>query len=333
MKKVTISDVAKRAGVSTATVSYVINNSRSVSDETANAVFRAIEELNYTPDMLAKSFRTGKKQMIGFIMPDISNRFYATIVECVEEIALQQGYRLVIANTKENPDREMEQIRYLSNGMVDGLIVASTMKSSQELKAAIPKGLPVVLIDRTFPDTYWDSVIISNYQSVYNATLSLQERGHKKIGYIAGIPHISTSVDRLQGYRDAMAQAELPVEEGFVQFGDSMEKSARLCVAKLLELGCTALIASNGIMSIDTIYYCDMNHIHIPKDLDLVCFNEYPAIMHTPDIGYIYQPVAEMGRCVATQILARINEMTSPIKEVVLLSTFLDASHPPLSAL
>ena len=123
--KVTISDVAKLAGVSTATVSHTINNTRYVSNETKEKVYRAIEELGYTPDASARSFRTGKKKIIGFIVPDIANKFFATMIESVEKYLSANGYQLIIANTRENMDREETNIRLLTAGLVDGLLVAA----------------------------------------------------------------------------------------------------------------------------------------------------------------------------------------------------------------
>ena len=122
--KVTISDVARLAGVSTATVSHTINSTRYVSGETKEKVYRAIAELGYTPDASARSFRTGKKKTIGFIVPDISNKFFATMIESVENYLSAHGYHLIIANTKENPEREETNIRLLSAGLVDGLRAA-----------------------------------------------------------------------------------------------------------------------------------------------------------------------------------------------------------------
>ena len=144
--KVTISDVAKLAGVSTATVSHTINNTRYVSNETKEKVYRAIEELGYTPDASARSFRTGKKKIIGFIVPDIANKFFATMIESVEKYLSANGYQLIIANTRENMDREETNIRLLTAGLVDGLLVASTMSEPpyvSSLRVEVPDGVVV----------------------------------------------------------------------------------------------------------------------------------------------------------------------------------------------
>jgi LacI family transcriptional regulator len=140
--KVTISDVAKLAGVSTATVSHTINNTRYVSGETKEKVYQAIQELGYTPDASARSFRTGKKKTIGFIVPDISNQFFATMIESVERYLAAQGYHLIVANTNEDIEREETNIRLLSAGLVDGLLIASTMDDFQAAGRADPRGIP-----------------------------------------------------------------------------------------------------------------------------------------------------------------------------------------------
>ena len=187
--KVTISDVAKLAGVSTATVSHTINNTRYVSNETKEKVYRAIEELGYTPDASARSFRTGKKKIIGFIVPDIANKFFATMIESVEKYLSANGYQLIIANTRENMDREETNIRLLTAGLVDGLLVASTMDDFQRFDALIPAGFPVVLVDRIFETKKYSSVCVSNFQPIYRSVCRLAGKGDQRIGIIGGLQH------------------------------------------------------------------------------------------------------------------------------------------------
>ena len=179
--KVTISDVARLAGVSTATVSHTINNTRYVSGETKEKVYQAIAELGYTPDASARSFRTGKKKTIGFIVPDISNKFFATMIESVENCLSAHGYHLIIANTKEDMDREENNIRLLSAGLVDGLLIASTMDDFQRFDSLIPAGFPVVLVDRTFDVKKYSSICVSNFRPIYRSVCRLAGKGAKRI--------------------------------------------------------------------------------------------------------------------------------------------------------
>ena len=185
--KVTISDVAKLAGVSTATVSHTINSTRYVSGETKEKVYKAIAELGYTPDASARSFRTGKKKTIGFIVPDISNKFFATMIESVENYLSSHGYHLIIANTKENPEREETNIRLLAAGLVDGLLIASTIEDFSRFESLIPAGFPVVLVDRTFDVKRFPSVCVSNFQPIYRSVCRLAGKGDKRIGIIGGL--------------------------------------------------------------------------------------------------------------------------------------------------
>ena len=212
--KVTISDVARLAGVSTATVSHTINNTRYVSAETKDRVYRAIAELGYTPDASARSFRTGKKKTIGFIVPDISNKFFATMIESVETCLSAQGYHLIIANTKESMEREESSIRILTAGLVDGLLVASTMESFERLDGLVPAGFPVVLVDRTFEEKKYASVCVSNFQPIYRSVCRLAARGCRRVGIIGGIPRLSTTRERISAYREAAADCGLTMDPG-----------------------------------------------------------------------------------------------------------------------
>ena len=191
--KVTISDVAKLAGVSTATVSHTINNTRYVSSETKEKVYRAISELGYTPDASARSFRTGKKKTVGFIVPDIANKFFATMIESVETCLAAHGYHLIIANTKEDMDREETNIRLLTAGLVDGLLIASTMDDFQRFDQLIPAGFPVVLVDRVFDSQKYSSVSVSNFQPIYRSVCRLAGKGDRRVGIIGGLPRLSST--------------------------------------------------------------------------------------------------------------------------------------------
>ena len=253
--KVTISDVARLAGVSTATVSHTINSTRYVSNETKEKVYQAIKELGYTPDASARSFRTGKKKTVGFIVPDISNKFFATMIETVENHLSAHGYHLIIANTKEDPDREETNIRLLTAGLVDGLLIASTMDDIDRFESLIPAGFPVVLVDRTFDVKKFSSVCVSNFQPIYRSVCRLAGKGSRRIGIIGGLPRLSSTKERISAYEQAVADCGLPQDSALIRYGDSMENSARACLDELLEQSCDAVIVCQGLMAAETISY------------------------------------------------------------------------------
>ncbi len=323
--KVTISDVARLAGVSTATVSHTINNTRYVSNETKEKVYQAIAELGYTPDASARSFRTGKKRTIGFIVPDIANKFFATMIEAVENYLSAHGYQLIIANTKENMEREETNIRLLTAGLVDGLLIASTMEDFQRFDALIPAGFPVVLVDRTFPVKKYSSICVSNFQPIYRSVCRLAGKGDRRIGIIGGLPRLSTTTERISAYQQAMADCGLPEDPELIRYGDSMEKSAAGCLEDLLERKCDAIIVCQGLMASETIIYLHQKGIQLAQDIDLVSFVDYDSdvyALYADQMDTIIQPVEELGEAAGEQILRRVEEPDAPIFEKVLTSAY-----------
>ena len=329
--KVTISDVARLAGVSTATVSHTINNTRYVSGETKEKVYQAIAELGYTPDASARSFRTGKKKTIGFIVPDISNKFFATMIESVENCLSAHGYHLIIANTKEDMDREETNIRLLTAGLVDGLLIASTMDDFQRFDQLIPAGFPVVLVDRVFDGQKYSSVSVSNFQPIYRSVCRLAGKGARRVGIIGGLPRLSTTKERISAYQQAVADCGLPADESLILYGNSMENSVQSCLDQLLERGCDAVVVCQGLMAAETISYLHMKDIQLGKDIDLVSFVDYDYDfyqLYSDRMDSIVQPVQEMGTAAGEQILRRVEDPEAPIFEKVLTSSYHPHDNP-----
>ena len=323
--KVTISDVARLAGVSTATVSHTINNTRYVSGDTREKVCQAIRQLGYTPDASARSFRTGKKKAIGFIVPDISNKFFGTIIESAENYLSTQGYRLIIANTKENMEREETNLRLLTAGLVDGLLIASTMDDFRRLNGLIPAGFPVVLVDRTFEGQSYHSVSVSNFQPIYRSVCRLAAQGKRRVGILGGLPRLSTTKERIAAYRAAMADCGLPLDEELILYGDSMENSAPPCLDLLLERGCDAILVCQGLMASVTIAYLRGKGIQPRRDLSLVSFVDYDTRAYEfyyDQVDRIVQPVEELGKIAGEQILLRVEKPEVPVAERVLTSVY-----------
>ncbi len=323
--KVTISDVARLAGVSTATVSHTINNTRYVSGDTREKVCQAIRQLGYTPDASARSFRTGKKKAIGFIVPDISNKFFGTIIESAENYLSTQGYRLIIANTKENMEREETNLRLLTAGLVDGLLIASTMDDFRRLNGLIPAGFPVVLVDRTFEGQSYPSVSVSNFQPIYRSVCRLAAQGKRRVGILGGLPRLSTTKERIAAYRAAMADCGLPLDEELILYGDSMENSAPPCLDLLLERGCDAILVCQGLMASVTIAYLRGKGIQPRRDLSLVSFVDYDTRAYEfyyDQVDRIVQPVEELGKIAGEQILLRVEKPEVPAAERVLTSVY-----------
>lgn len=323
--KITISDVARLAGVSTATVSHTINSTRYVSSDTKEKVYQAIKALGYTPDASARSFRTGKKQTIGFIVPDISNRFFGTMIESAENYLSAQGYHLIISNTKENMDREETNLRLLTAGLVDGLLIASTMDNFRRLDSLIPVNFPVVLVDRTFETRKYSSVTVSSADSIYRSVCCLADRGKRRIGIIGSLPRLSTTQERVAAYRAAMAARGLEQNDALIRYGDSMEDSVPHCLDQLLEQGCDAILVCQGLMASVTIAYLLGKGIYPHQDLEVVSFVDYDTRAYEfyyNQVDRIIQPVEELGRAAGEQILLRVEHPDAPVLEKVLTSVY-----------
>lgn len=322
--KTNMRDVARHSGVSIATVSHVLNQTRHVSAETTRRVMASVKELGYVPNSLARSFKMGKRNLIGCIIPDISNHFWSMIIDEIETYLAAQGFHLIIANTKEDEQRELDSIALLSSGIVDGLIIASTLTDGQRIRQVLPEGFPVVFIDRTLPDLPFDSdcITISNYESIFQGVTHLIKRGHRNIGYVSDLSRLSTAQERLHAYHDAMAENHLPVSPEMVRESNSAAANAMTPAIKLLRQGCTALVISNNVMAMDILSYLFREYPGDSRRIEVLGYQESSRdIYMMQPAGLISQPSQQMGRIAARQILTRILEPDSEIQKIVLSST------------
>ena len=308
MKKSSMADVAKLAGVSTATVSYVINGTRFVSAEVTSRVNEAIKQLGYSPNMMARSLRTKKSNAVLFVVPDVGNSFFSTAIEEVEEVLTKQCYRLLIANTNETMEREATHLKGINSSIVDGIILASTAEDWECLKDILPTDLPIILLDRMFPGCNLCSVTIDCTEQIEQAIVKLAKKGHVRIGFIAGYARLSTTKARVNAYRRAMERCHLMVENDFVLDGDTDYLKVQNCCDRLFELGCTALIASNGAISFFARHVCDLRGKTLGRDVEIVGFVDAPNTdLMTEYFSTIYLPINEMARMAGEHIIKLIN--------------------------
>lgn len=325
MAKVSIRDVATHAGVSIATVSNVINNTRFVKEETRNLVLKSIDELHYSPNAAARSFKTGKRNMIAFIVPDISNPFFATLIEEVENVISKEGLSLLVINTKETKNREIESLKRLSSGIVDGFLIASTLENYSEMNEIVPEGLPVVLVDRLLAGAPYDTITVANYQAVSSSVEYLIKRGHKKIGFITGIPRISTTAERLEAYRDTMEKYDL-LKDSLICTGTSMTSLVTENLDALLKQGCTALVISNNLMAIEALTILSQRKIR--SEIELVGYKDSEQSQYgLQHMNLICQPVVELGRAAGRQLLERLKNPNMPVQKVLLQAEFQPAEE------
>lgn len=217
--KAKITDVAQKANVSISTVSHVLNHTRFVSEETRKKVMDAVEELGYSPDASGRTFRTGKKMMIGLVVPDITNSVFAALIEDVDDVISKQGYNLVISNTRDCLKMEKQALRNLASGVVDGIVIASTSEDFQTIKRQIPDKFPMIFMDRVIPGTeIMNSVILDCQEATAKMLEEMIQNGFRKIGFLVGLPQISPTYERVKVYQQILKQYEIPETEQYVRY-------------------------------------------------------------------------------------------------------------------
>lgn len=305
----TIRDIARKAGVSVATVSYVINGTKPVAAETAARVRRAMEELDYYPNAAAQTLRTRTTHVIGTVISDITNPFFATLVRGVEDCAREQGYSVLICNTGESLENEKLYLELLCRRRVDGLILAPTGKNDELIHRLIRRKLPIVFIDRVLPGLSAPSVLSRNEEGAYFATSHLIRHGHRRIGIILGLPHVSTTQERLLGYLRAHEEHGIPPDPSLVVHGNSRIFAAEEACKALLSLEDppTAVFATNNLMAIGAMRYIRRRGLRCPRDISLVGFDDFEwAEAFDPPLTTVAQRPYEMGKLAAQTLLSLV---------------------------
>ena len=216
MRRITMADVAERAGVSKATVSHVINETRFVEEATKSRVREAIDALGYRPNVAARSLTTQRTRIIGLIISDVTNTFFGELTRGIEDALFANGYSLMLCNTNEVLEREEYYIDVLLRQGVDGIIAAAASQDWDALNEAAKLNIPIVMLDRTFENADSPYVGVNNSQGAYLGTRHLIERGYREIGILSGFQRLSTMRERLAGFEQAMAEANLPLRARLV---------------------------------------------------------------------------------------------------------------------
>jgi LacI family transcriptional regulator len=317
----TILDVAKRANVSTATVSHVINGTRFVSDELRQRVISAMNELGYRRNALAGSLRSGQTHTIGLILPDNLNTFFAELSRGVEEAAFPYGYTLILYNSDNDLEKEHLYIDFLIEKQVDGIILDAVEIDISALQARIPKSVPAVLIDRDFDDNEFDYVLSDNTQGGYIATKHLIELGHKQIACIIGPQEMKSTIDRLQGFKMALDESGLPFNPDLIIPGDFRPESGYKAALSLLRRAHlpSAVFAFNDMMAFGVQRAAVELGLHIPDDFSLVGHDNIELSNYTcPALTTVEQSKAEIGRKTIKRLIERMSNNTlSSVRELV----------------
>ncbi|RAK18255.1 LacI family transcriptional regulator [Anoxybacillus vitaminiphilus] len=307
---VTISDVAKLANVSTATVSRVLSNSGNVKKETTEKVLEAIQKLNYQPNILARQLRKLETKTILVVVPDITNTFFSKVLRGIEHVAIENDYEVLLGDTGNNVERERGYLDILRQKKADGMILL-TARLESHLLEEIAGEFPVVLACEYLEGSTIPTVSIDNISSARKATEYLINLGHRRIGFISGPLNVILSRDRLKGFRQAMAQHNIPIESFLVQEGDFSFESGYNMMMKFLALDQppTAVFAANDEMAIGAIKAIKSKGLHVPDDISVVGFDDIKfSSIYEPALTTISQPMFEIGKKAMELLIKLINK-------------------------
>lgn len=320
----TMAEVARMAGVSTATVSHVLNGTRRVSAATRAAVLDAVAAVDYTPNSAARSLATARTTTIGLALSAISNPYFGELLRGMESEAAAAGYTLLLVDPHEDPAYEGTVVRRLRN-RVDGVLLAPSADAAATLRELAALRVPTVLVDRLVGGAY-DQVGSENVEPVAALVGHLVAGGHTRIGFVAGHAGLTTTDERLDGYRLGLGRAALPVEPDLIVDGDSETVPARRAVGQLLALDRppTAVIAANNAMTIGVVQELQERGLRVPEDVALVAFDDFPwADAFRPRLTVIAQPFADIGREAVRLLLRRMSDPGAEPRTVRLPARFV----------
>lgn len=317
----TIRDVARAAGVSVSTVSHVVNGTRVVLPETKSRVLAAMQELNYTPNRLARSLRNRQTATLGVLLPNSANPYFAEVLLGIETACFDLGYNVIIGNAIDNPEREEAHLKVLLSRQVDGLLLISTGAYQRSLKLLAAYKTPFVLVDRAsmLPDI--DEIVTDNYAGGALAARYLLELGHRRIGCITGPSALTPSADRVTGYFDTLRDAGIMPDPLLARAGDFQPEGGYAACRELLRLGerPTAIFACNDLMAIGALRAIDEAGLRVPDDLSLVGYDDIPLISFVvPALTTVAQPSRELGQVAVRRLVQRLQTPGLPAERSVL---------------
>lgn len=330
-KKVSLKDIARAVGVSTALVSYVLNNKEKearVGKQIAEVIRKKAAELNYQPNQIAKSLKSGKSFTIGLIVADISNPFFANIARTIEDEAKKDNYTVIFGSSDENAEKSQDLMDVLIKRQVDGFIIAPTEHTEAQIKYLNESNIPFVLIDRYFPEIQTNYVITDNFKAAYQATNHLIDNGYKRVAMIAYKSNLIHMQERIKGYVSAIGErtGESVKPLLFEVAYDHAEREIQEQIESLLKGGqaIDALFFATNTLSIYGLKFLNNRRLKIPDDVAIVCFDEGDAFdfFYCP-LTYVKQPLIEVAQQAVKILIDQISHPKHGETQVLLDSDLI----------
>ncbi|MFC6999436.1 LacI family DNA-binding transcriptional regulator [Rufibacter roseus] len=324
MARITIHDIAKELNTSPSTVSKALNDHPSISVATKELIKTAAQNLNYKQNRLASSLRSGRTNIIGIVIPSSEIGFFAAVVHGIERLARTKGYNVLLFQSTENGEYEVEGIETLLQTSVDGIIASIAMETTNydhflEVKK---RKVPLVLFDRTKDELKAPSVVVDDYKGAFMATEHLIQQGYNRIAHISGPQHIKIFNDRLCGYVDALRSNNLTVDDDLIQYGKNSVESGRMGAEYLFNSSKKpdAIFAAEDFTGLGALQYIKKQGYKMPEQIGMVGFgNESFSPYVTPSLSTIDQQAPQMGEeafNLFLEALAQKNNSTAPTLEL-----------------
>ena len=328
MKRVSIKDIAKQLNISITSVSFVINGrakEKNISDALTKKVLDLVAELNYQPNTLATSLRTGKTRIIGFLVDDISEPFFSGIAKRIDEIASELGYKILFSSTRNDTKKAIELLQIFKDRHVDGYIMALPEGLEDEVKKLIATDAPVVLFDRYVQDVESDYVIVNNRDSTAKATAHLIDNGYQNIAFITIDSNQQQMLDRLAGYEETIAKHELKSFVKKINYSSSATTIKDMAEFLNANKHLDAVIFSANYISLDGLRTLRAMNLRIKKDLAVVSFDDFEILEFCdPPVTAIAQPLEAIAENIMKVLMDRLKATSNDKKynEVVVPTIF-----------
>jgi LacI family transcriptional regulator len=310
--QVTIKDIARELGISPSTVSRALKDHPDISPETKKNVNELAEKLNYTPNIVALSLRQSKTNTIGVVIPEIVHFFFSTVISGIEDVAYSAGYNVILTQSNESFSREAINIKALFNSRVDGMLISLSRETStfDHIEAMLAKGVPMVFFDRVYDNGNSSMVVVDDLSGAKEATRHLIEQGCKNIVHLEGPPNLAITKQRLEGFMEAMKEANLPVaKESIIPCPLGTIEEGKLVTENLLSKPNPpdGIFASSDPTAMGSMQAIRNKGLKIPKDIAVVGFSNwlFSALMDPP-LSSVDQPGFEMGQEAAKLLIRHI---------------------------
>lgn len=320
----TLKDIAEKTGVSVSTVSRVLHDNTKkykISDETQERVKNVAKEMGYRINTLARGLRLQKTYEIGVIVPDIANPFFSAVVKSLAAELRKGGYNFIVYDTDEDISIERSAIKSLLEKRVDGLIIASVGQEFSHIRKVRETNIPLVMIDRCFDFLDIDSVSVDNVKGSLYAVNHLIKEGHNRIAFIQGLPGTYANETRLQGYKQALDEAEIKIDEHLIVGDDFRSLNGYLETKHLLKLASppTAIFTAGDLIALGALEACRENGVRIPNDISLVTFDDPVFTSYlSPALTAIEQPIAKMSEMAVAMLYRRMRNPNDERRKVLL---------------